>query len=68
MSDTHFVVGDKLVAKSSHQGLVKGNEYTVLHVNERCTMFGNFVTYELMPDDGGEMLAIVNAHVLLSLV
>lgn len=62
--DAQFFKGDTVVANTSSQGMVKGEKYVVVEVEQEHTAFGNFVTYVI--EGNGKELAIVNGHLLLN--
>jgi hypothetical protein len=46
------------------QGLIRGNEYTVVDIDVQSTGFGDFVKYKLY-EKGGHSRWIVNGHMIL---
>lgn len=68
---TRFQKNQLVRASKQAQGLITGETYRVLDVNESQTAFGNFVTYVLFGprfDDAAQLgtFAVVNGHLLLT--
>lgn len=61
---TAFNIGDKVVSNITAQGLVKGNKYSIVDIDQNFTPFGNFVSYKVKGD--GKEFWVNNGHLLLS--
>lgn len=64
-NETQFVVGEKVGARDSVQGLESGVVYQVTEVIERRTLAGTFVTYVVEPLGGAFTVRVQNGHLLL---
>lgn len=64
MDVTAFNIGDKVKADITAQGMVKGNKYEIVDIDQNFTPFGNFVSYKIKGD--GKEFWINNGHLLLS--
>ena len=62
---TAFQVGDRVRSTVDTQHLKRGNEYTVIAIQERRLFCGNFVTYTLRDETDGLRFNVVNGHLLL---
>ena len=61
-----FNKNDKVKSKVNAQGLNKGEIYTIIGGTTQTTAFGDFVTYTLQGNDGGEH-QVGNGHLVLTL-
>lgn len=65
---TTFQKNDKVVARTSTQGLRQGETYRIENVIQNPTPFGNFVSYvvaSLRPEEPGFEWTVVNGHLIL---
>lgn len=61
---TRHKVGDRVKSTINAQGLKKGEEYTVVDMDEMRTPFGTFVTY-YVTDKKGKKHSVGNGHLVL---
>lgn len=61
---TRWNKGDRVKSNVTAQGLKKGEEYTVVDMDEMRTPFGTFVTYHVT-DKNGKKIAVGNGHLVL---
>ena len=60
-----FNIGDLVVARTSAQGLIAGEFYTVTDRSFHAMEFGVYVAFALQPAAGGELLTVRDLHLLV---
>ncbi len=59
-----YMIGDRVRATETAQGMARGQIYEVVRVEEQVTPFGNFVTYFLCGSERSESFPVGNLHLL----